>query len=64
MKDPNNQIGRRIKAARMKKNWHIIFDTESDSIRKITRQLSQCTVKQLELINSIVESIIQIGLHE
>ena len=107
MKDPNNQIGRRIKAARMEKKLtqeklaeiinistnyiseieskgkipsssilisicrflnvsidDIIFDTDSDSIRKITRQLSQCTVKQLELINSIVESIIQIGLHE
>lgn len=107
MIDPNNQIGRRIKAARKEKNLtqerlaesinistnyiseieskgripsfsmltticrflnvsvdDIIFNTDSDYVKKITRQLSLCNEKQLELINSIVEDIIRIGSYE
>ena len=107
MKDPNRQIGRRIKAARMEKKLtqeklaeiinisttyvseieskatvpsaailfpickllnvsidDIIFDTTSDSIKKLTRKLSQCSEKQLELINSLVDAVLQVDIHD
>lgn len=107
MKDPNRQIGSRIKAARMEKKLtqeklaeiinisttyvseieskgtvpstailfpickflnvsidDIIFDTTSDSIRKLTRKLSQCSEKQLELISSLVDAVLQVDIHD
>lgn len=42
----------------------IIFHTDSDSVRKITRRLSQCNEKQLHVISSMIEAMLQTELYE
>lgn len=42
----------------------IIFHTSSDSARKITRRLSQCNEKQLHVISSMIEAMLQAELYE
>lgn len=42
----------------------IIFHTDSDSARKITRRLSQCNEKQLYVISSIIEAMLQAELYD
>ena len=42
----------------------IIFQTESDSAKSITRLLSECSEKQLQFIQAMIETMLQVGLHE
>ena len=42
----------------------IIFQTESDSAKNITRLLSQCNEKQLQVIQAMIETMRQVGRHK
>lgn len=42
----------------------IIFHTDSDTARKITRLLSQCNEKQLFVIHNMIEAMVQAELYQ
>lgn len=42
----------------------IIFHTDSDTMRKTTRLLSQCSEKQLYVIHNMIEAMLQTELYE
>lgn len=41
----------------------IIYHTESDSARNISRLISQCNEKQLTVIQSMIEAMLQVELY-
>lgn len=42
----------------------LVFDTESDAIKDITRLLSRCNEKQLKVIYSMIEAMLQVEMYE